>query len=50
VVVDEVFESDIPVPTVAQTQTRASRADRVSVDLWRLVTGFLRMARRGRGR
>jgi hypothetical protein len=32
-----VFESDIPVPNVAQMQTRAARADRAGVDLRRLV-------------
>jgi pilus assembly protein CpaF len=44
VVAEEVFESDIPVPNVAQMQTRAARADRAGVDLRRLVAGFLRMA------
>jgi pilus assembly protein CpaF len=44
VVAEEVFESDIPVPNVAQMQTRAARADRPAVDLRRLVAGFLRMA------
>ncbi len=44
VVAEEVFESDIPVPNVAQMQTRAARADRPAVDLRRLVGGFLRMA------
>ena len=44
VVAEEVFESDIPVPNVAQMQTRAPRADRPGVDLRRLVAGFLRMA------
>jgi pilus assembly protein CpaF len=44
VVAEEVFESDIPVPNVAQMQTRAARADRPGVDLRRLVAGFLRMA------
>jgi pilus assembly protein CpaF len=37
VVAEEVFESDIPVPNVAQMQTRAARADRAGVDLRRLV-------------
>jgi len=44
VVAEEVFESDIPVPNVAQMQTRAARSDRAGVDLRRLVAGFLRMA------
>ncbi|HEX6421222.1 MAG TPA: ATPase, T2SS/T4P/T4SS family [Acidimicrobiales bacterium] len=44
VVAEEVFEADIPVPNVAQMQTRAARADRPAVDLRRLVAGFLRMA------
>ena len=44
VVAEEVFESDIPVPNVAQMQTRAARPDRPEVDLRRLVAGFLRMA------
>jgi pilus assembly protein CpaF len=44
VVAEEVFESDIPVPNVAQMQTRAARSDRPGVDLRRLVAGFLRMA------
>jgi pilus assembly protein CpaF len=44
VVAEEVFESDIPVPNVAQMQTRAARPDRPAVDLRRLVAGFLRMA------
>jgi pilus assembly protein CpaF len=44
VVAEEVFESDVPVPNVAQMQTRAARADRPAVDLRRLVGGFLRMA------
>jgi pilus assembly protein CpaF len=44
VVAEEVFESDVPVPNVAQMQTRAARADRPAVDLRRLVAGFLRMA------
>lgn len=44
VVAEEVFESDVPVPNVAQMQTRAARADRPAVDLRRLVSGFLRMA------
>jgi pilus assembly protein CpaF len=44
VVAEEVFESDVPVPNVAQTQTRAARPDRPEVDLRRLVAGFLRMA------
>jgi pilus assembly protein CpaF len=44
VVAEEVFESDVPAPNVAQMQTRAARADRPAVDLRRLVSGFLRMA------
>jgi len=44
VVAEEVFESDVPVPNVAQMQTRAGRSDRPAVDLRRLVAGFLRMA------
>jgi pilus assembly protein CpaF len=44
VVAEEVFESDIPIPNVAQMQTRAPRPDRPGVDLRRLVAGFLRMA------
>jgi pilus assembly protein CpaF len=44
VVAEEVFESDIPVPNVAQMQTRTPRADGSGVDLRRLVAGFLRMA------
>ncbi len=43
VVAEEVFESDVPVPNVAQMQTRAARPDRPEVDLRRLVAGFLRM-------
>jgi hypothetical protein len=42
-VAEEVFESDVPVPNVAQMQTRAARPDRPEVDLRRLVAGFLRM-------
>jgi len=44
VVAEEVFEADIPLPNVAQMQTRAARGDRPAVDLRRLVAGFLRMA------
>jgi pilus assembly protein CpaF len=44
VVAEEVFEADVPVPNVAQMQTRPARADRRAVDLRRLVAGFLRMA------
>ncbi len=44
VVAEEVFEADIPLPNVAQMQTRPARADRPEVDLRRLVAGFLRMA------
>jgi Flp pilus assembly CpaF family ATPase len=44
VVAEEVFEADIPVPNVAQMQTRAARTDRPAFDLRRLVAGFLRMA------
>jgi pilus assembly protein CpaF len=44
VVAEEVFETDVPLPNVAQMQTRAARADRPAVDLRRLVAGFLRMA------
>jgi pilus assembly protein CpaF len=44
VVAEEVFECDIPLPNVAQLQTRPGRPDRAAVDLRRLVAGFLRMA------
>jgi pilus assembly protein CpaF len=44
VVAEEVFEADVPLPNVAQMQTRPSRGDRSAVDLRRLVAGFLRMA------
>jgi pilus assembly protein CpaF len=44
VVAEEVFEADVPLPNVAQMQTRPTRADRREVDLRRLVAGFLRMA------
>lgn len=44
VVAEEVFEADIPLPNVAQLQTRAARSDRPEIDLRRLVAGFLRMA------
>jgi hypothetical protein len=44
VVAEEVFEADIPLPSVAHMQTRAARSDREPVDLRRLVAGFLRMA------
>lgn len=44
VVAEEVFEADVPLPNVAQMQTRPARADRREVDLRRLVAGFLRMA------
>jgi pilus assembly protein CpaF len=44
VVAEEVFEADIPLPNVAQMQTRPPRVDREGVDLRRLVAGFLRMA------
>ena len=44
VVAEEVFEADIPLPNVAQMQTRPARPDRPEVDLRRLVAGFLRMA------
>jgi pilus assembly protein CpaF len=44
VVAEEVFEADIPLPNVAQMQTRPARADREAIDLRRLVAGFLRMA------
>jgi pilus assembly protein CpaF len=44
VVAEEVFEADVPLPNVAQMQTRAARGDRSAVDLRRLVAGFLRMA------
>jgi pilus assembly protein CpaF len=43
-VAEEVFEADVPLPNVAQMQTRPTRADRREVDLRRLVAGFLRMA------
>ncbi len=44
VIAEEVFEVDAPLPNVASMQTRAARVDRPSVDLRRLVAGFLRMA------
>ncbi|HVF73951.1 MAG TPA: ATPase, T2SS/T4P/T4SS family [Acidimicrobiales bacterium] len=44
VVAEEVFEVDVPLPNVAQLQTRPARRDRPEVDLRRLVAGFLRMA------
>jgi len=44
VVAEEVFEADIPLPNVAQMQTRPARTDRREIDLRRLVAGFLRMA------
>ena len=44
VVAEEVFEADVPLPNVAQMQTRPPRPDRKEVDLRRLVAGFLRMA------
>ena len=44
VVAEEVFEADVPLPNVAQMQTRPARGDRPAVDLRRLVAGFLRMA------
>jgi pilus assembly protein CpaF len=44
VVAEEVFEVDVPLPNVAQLQTRPARPDRPAVDLRRLVAGFLRMA------
>src|SRR5437868_13416604 len=44
VVAEEVFEADVPLPNVAQLQTRPARPDRPAVDLRRLVAGFLRMA------
>jgi pilus assembly protein CpaF len=44
VVAEEVFEAHVPLPNVAQMQTRAARGDRPAVDLRRLVAGFLRMA------
>ena len=44
VVAEEVFEIDVPLPNVAQLQTRPARKDRPEVDLRRLVAGFLRMA------
>jgi pilus assembly protein CpaF len=44
VVAEEVLECDVPVPNVAQMQTRPARAERREVDLRRLVAGFLRMA------
>jgi pilus assembly protein CpaF len=44
VVAEEVFETDVPLPNVAQMQTRPARSDRREVDLRRLVSGFLRMA------
>ena len=44
VIAEEVFEADVPLPNVAQLQTRPARAERREVDLRRLVAGFLRMA------
>ncbi|MBA2280665.1 MAG: CpaF family protein, partial [Acidimicrobiia bacterium] len=44
VIAEEVFEADVPLPNVAQMQTRPARAERREVDLRRLVAGFLRMA------
>src|SRR5206468_1974860 len=44
VIAEEVFEADVPLPNVAQMQTRPARTDRREVDLRRLVSGFLRMA------
>ncbi|MGH9075783.1 MAG: CpaF family protein, partial [Acidimicrobiales bacterium] len=44
VIAEEVFETDVPLPNVAQMQTRSGRTDRAEVDLRRLVAGFLRMA------
>jgi pilus assembly protein CpaF len=44
VIAEEVFEADVPLPNVAQMQTRAARSDRPAVDLRGLVAGFLRMA------
>lgn len=44
VVAEEVFEADVPVANVASMQTRPARADRPTIDLRRLVAGFLRMA------
>jgi pilus assembly protein CpaF len=44
VVAEEVFETDVALPNVAQMQTRPVRPDRREVDLRRLVSGFLRMA------
>jgi pilus assembly protein CpaF len=44
VTAEEVFECDVPLPNVAQMQTRPARPDRREVDLRRLVAGFLRMA------
>lgn len=44
VIAEEVFEADVPLPNVAQMQTRPARPDRPEVDLRRLVAGFLRMA------
>src|SRR5206468_8027631 len=44
VIAEEVFEADVPLPNVAQMQTRPARADRREVDLRRLVSGFMRMA------
>jgi len=44
VVAEEVFEADVPLPNVAQMQTRPTRGERPAVDLRHLVAGFLRMA------
>lgn len=44
VVAEEVFEVQIPLPNVANMQTRPGRVDRPAIDLRRLVSGFLRMA------
>ena len=44
VTAEEVLELDLPLPNVAQLQTRPARAERPGIDLRQLVAGFLRMA------
>ncbi len=44
VTAEEVLELDLPLPNVAQLQTRPARAERPAIDLRQLVAGFLRMA------
>lgn len=44
VAAEEVLELQLPLPNVAQVQTRPARPDRPAIDLRQLVAGFLRMA------